>query len=99
MIWSRFFPVPEQPWWRSTQSLPPNKGEIGEAARKLLDDPVLHEALARVERKLIESWKNSAAGDGPSREEAYRMFWAVGALKVELRIMIANASMSARERQ
>ena len=54
MIWSRFFPDPAD-LWKSSQPLPPNKGEIGEEARKLLDNPVLHEALERVERRLVET--------------------------------------------
>lgn len=102
MIWGRLqrWIYEDQPWqWQASRPVPESQGELGEEARKLLDNPVLIEALDRVEKKLIDSWKNSAAGEGLTREEAYRMYWAVGALRVELKLMIANASMSARERQ
>jgi len=98
MIWSRFFPDPAD-LWKSSQPLPPNKGEVGEEARKLLDNPVLHEALDRVERRLVETWRTSPIGDGEGREATYRLHWAVEELKAELRRMIGNASMNARERQ
>jgi hypothetical protein len=83
--------------WASTQAPPEAAGELGEEARKLLDNPVLHAALDRVERKLIETWRNTPAGDEAGREAAYRLHWAVEALRAELRVMIANAGMAGRK--
>ena len=97
MIWSRFFPDPAD-LWKSSQPLPPNRSEMGEEARKLLDNPVLHEALDRVERKLIESWRNTTPGDEKAREAAYALHWAAQQFRAELRLMIANATMAARGR-
>lgn len=83
--------------WVSTQAPPENAGELGEEARKLLDNPVLHEALNRIERKLTLTWRSTAAGDEAGREAAYRLHWAVEALRAELQVMIANAKMAQRE--
>lgn len=106
MLWSRFFrngywdrhdrgEVP----WRPQAQAPENPGELGREAKDLLDNPTLHEALDRVERKLQQSWRNSPAGDKEAREEAYRLHWAVEALRAELRIMVANAGMAERRRE
>ena len=100
MIWGRLrrFIYEDQPWqWQASRPPPENAGELGEEARKLLDNPVLHEALSRVERKLIETWRNTPAGDEAGREAAYRLHWAVEALRAELRVMIANAGMAGRK--
>jgi hypothetical protein len=96
MIWGRFArflaEVPRP--WRSTQPVPQSQGELGEEARKLLDNPVLIEALDRIERKLTDTWRNSRAGDEAEREASYRLYWAVESLKAELRVMIANAGIA-----
>jgi hypothetical protein len=89
-------------YWGETPAWPPppppeSLGELGEEARKLLENPVLHEALGRIETKLVASWRGSAVGDDEAREAAYRLHWAVEQLKAELRLMIANASMQGRQ--
>jgi hypothetical protein len=87
---------PEQLW---TLSAPPeNKGEIGEEARKLLDNPVLQLALTRVEEKLVATWKTTAAGEDDAREAAYNLLWGLKQFKGELGLMIAEAGMAAREK-
>lgn len=100
MLWGRFarFLAEASTPWRSTQPVPQSQGELGEEARQLLDNPVLIEALDRIERKLTDTWRNSRAGDDEEREASYRLYWAVEALKGELRVMIANAGMAARQR-
>jgi hypothetical protein len=100
MLWGRFarFLAEAKKPWRSTQPVPQSQGELGEEARKLLDNPVLLEALDRIERKLTDTWRNSRAGDEAEREASYRLHWAVEALKGELKVMIANAGMAARQR-
>jgi hypothetical protein len=84
--------------WKASKPPPENKGEIGEAARHLLDDPVLHLALERVETRLVTTWKNTAAGEPAAREAAYSLLWGLQQFKGELRLMIAEAGMAARER-
>ncbi|HXI76525.1 MAG TPA: hypothetical protein VNH21_05280 [Steroidobacteraceae bacterium] len=87
------------PRWRSTQPAPEDKMQLGENARRLLDDPVLHAALDRVQQKLIESWRNTAPGEGEAREAAYRLYWASELFRDELRLMLGDArAIEARER-
>jgi len=71
--------------------LPTDKAEISAAATRLLGDPAFVLAMSRVEDRLYESWKLSAPGDYPAREEHYRLYWAVGELRSELRRMIGTA--------
>ena len=85
--------------WRSTQPPPSDPAQLGEAARRLLDDPTLQLALERVQAKLVESWRNTAVGASEEREAAYRLWWASEQLKTELRIMLGNArAIEARQR-
>lgn len=96
-IWSRFFSYENQPQPSpQIRPAPENLGELGQEAKDLLNNPTLHEALNRVERKLQAAWRNTPPGDAAAREEAYRMHWAVEALKGELQLMVAQASMAQR---
>jgi hypothetical protein len=96
--WRQLFRQQAEMW--STPAPPPeNKGEIGEEARKLLDNPVLQLALARVEEKLVSTWKNTAAGEDDAREAAYSLLWGLKQFKGELGLMIAEAGMAERERR
>jgi len=70
--------------------LPTDKAEIRAAATRLLGDPAFVLAMNRVEDRLYESWKLSAPGDYPAREEHYRLYWAVGELRSELRRMTTS---------
>ena len=36
--------------WRSTQTAPEDRGELGDEDKKILDNPLLHLALDRVEK-------------------------------------------------
>lgn len=85
--------------WRSTQMPPEDRGELGDEAKKLLDNPILHLALDRVEEKLTRTWQHTAPGEAQEREAAYAIYWAAQQFRSELRIMIANAGMAARERR
>jgi hypothetical protein len=79
--------VPPQRW-RSTQPAPEDKMQLGENA-----------ALDRVQQKLIESWRNTAPGEGEAREAAYRLYWASELFRDELRLMLGDArAIEARER-
>ena len=98
MIWGRFFPNPAPPPPQEIRPAPENLGELGQEAKDLLSNPTLHEALNRVEKKLEAAWRNTPPGDSAAREEAYRMHWAVEALKAELSLMVGQASMAQRDR-
>lgn len=77
--------------WRTTQPPPSDPVQLGEAARRLLDDPTLHLALERVQQGLVESWCGTAAGEHEAREAAYRMWWSCEQFRTELRLMLGNA--------
>lgn len=83
--WCRRDPVAP---WRSPHPAPEDKSELGRAARALLDDPVLHLALQRVQEKLVATWLNTAPGDSDAREAAYRLHWAAEQFRQELRLML-----------
>jgi hypothetical protein len=95
--WARFLAKVDIPW-RPSAPPPTDRQELGEEARRLLDNPVLHEAMDRVERKLVDTWRNTAPGEDEQREAAYAMYWAMQQIRGELRIMIANAGMAIRQR-
>ena len=79
------------PQWRSTEPAPSDPMQLGEAARRLLDDPTLVLALERVQQRLVDTWRDSKVGDAEAREAAYRLHWAVEQFKAELRIMLGTA--------
>jgi hypothetical protein len=77
--------------WASTQPAPRDPMQLGEGARRLLDDPTLVLALDRVQQRLVDTWRDSKVGDAEAREAAYRLHWAVEQFKAELRIMLGTA--------
>src|SRR5678815_1391942 len=95
--WRHLFLKGSLAW--GTSAPPENKGELGDEARKLLDNPVLLLALNRVEEKLVATWKNTAAGDEEAREAAYSLLWGLKQFKGELGLMVAEAGMAEREQE
>jgi hypothetical protein len=73
--------------------LPSDRNEIAGAAKRLLQDPVFALALDRVERRLYETWRQSAIGDSAKREQAYQLHCAIEELKAELHRMVPAAQM------
>jgi hypothetical protein len=94
--WARFLAATDVPW-RPFGEAPTDRQELGEEARKLLDNPTLHEAMARVERKLIETWKSSDPADAEGREVVFASYWALHRIRGELQVMIADATMARRQ--
>ena len=94
--WARFLAKADVPW-RPFGQAPTDRQELGEEARKLLDNPTLHEAMDRVERKLTETWKQSAPDETRERDAAYHMLWALHRVRGELQVMIAEATMARRQ--
>lgn len=72
---------------------PTDKAELANAAERLLGDPVFQLALGRIERRLYETWRMSQPAQEELREESFRMHWAIGELRDELRKLIGNARM------
>jgi hypothetical protein len=93
-------------WWRDIAALPPpwapagpppdDPGQLGAAAKRLLEDPVLHLALERIDRKLIETWKITDPGQVEAREAVFWQYKAVERFKGELQQMVGSAAMSGR---
>lgn len=92
--WFARFVALGDPIWSSTASPPQDKRELGTYAKQLLDDPVLHLALERVEDTLIHTWKSSDPADQKGRERVYAAYQGMQRFKGELQRMIANASMN-----
>ena len=98
MIWGRFvrFLALDEASWRSTSAPPTDRRELGTAARQLLDDPVLHLALERVEAKLMQTWKTSDPSDEEGRERVYAAYLGMQRFRQELQIMVGSASEALR---
>jgi hypothetical protein len=90
------FLVWNDPPWRSSSAPPNDKQELGTYAKQLLDDPVLHLALERVEDKLLHTWKNTEVADEEGRERIYMVYQGMQRFRQELRVMIGNASEALR---
>lgn len=82
--------IRKAPPWLSSRPLPDN---LGEEAARLLDNPVLIEALARVQLKLTETWRLSAPEEQAVRDEAYRLHMAMDLFRQELRLMISGVKL------
>jgi hypothetical protein len=89
------------PWWfgrpdtdpsplQASGPPPADRGELGAAAQRLLEDPTFALALDRVQSRLTDAWRNSTVGDAAGREAAYRLHTAVEQLRSELNLMVAN---------
>lgn len=91
---ARFLATVSDPIWSSPASPPKDRRELGQAAKRLLDDPVLHFALDRVEDNLIRTWKASDPADRDGRERIYATYDGMRRFKGELQRMIGNASES-----
>lgn len=77
---------------------PDDASQLGAHAKRLLEDPVLALAFARIERDLVASWKGSAVGEQQQRDEAYRLLWALEGVRGKLRGFANNAKLIAAER-
>jgi len=53
----------------------------GEEAKRLLENSILKETFATVEKEIIAAWQDSMGGEGVQREEAYRLLRALRRLK------------------
>ena len=96
---ARFWRHPRLIPWRSSQPPPSDPSQLGEAARRLLDDPTLQLALDRIQQKVGDRWRASLSGEIDQREAAYRLHWAVEELRGELRRMLGNArAIEAKQR-
>lgn len=72
-----------------------NAMERGEAARRLMEDPVMTEAFAKIKEVYTREWQGSAFADREDRERAYLMIAAVNRLQNQLTEVINNGKVEA----
>lgn len=68
-------------------------------AKRLMEDPLLKEALANIRDAAIEAWERTGAEQKEAREIAYLTMKVVGRVKVELESIIVNGKIAANRIQ
>lgn len=66
-------------------------------ARAILEDELVREAFATLERRILESWSASRPEDWAAREGAYRDLHAARAFRAELERLIRDGQVAGRE--
>ena len=69
----------------------------GNAAEKLLNDPIISEAFEKLETKYNSAWISSGLEDSQKRETLYLSIRALGELKLELESMINTGKIAQKE--
>lgn len=67
----------------------------GQQAQRLLDDPVLNEALAAIVQEQVALWAKSPWDAPAKREENYMLVVAVDRLRGKLRTFVEDAAFEA----
>ena len=89
--------------WRrgQAQSLPEELARsttrLGEAAQRLLDDPVLTLAFEALDDELLERWKTTKVSDYAGREMLYALHCALVETEAKLRDFVGDAARVAAE--
>ena len=69
----------------------------GNAAEKLLNDPIISEAFEKLEAKSNSAWVASGFEDNQKRETIYLSIRALGELRLELESMINSGKIAQQE--
>ena len=69
----------------------------GNAAEKLLNDPIISEAFEKLETKYNSAWISSGLEDSQKRETIYLSIRALGELRLELESMINSGKIAQQE--
>ncbi len=64
-------------------------------AQRLMDDPVLIEALANIRFAAIKAWETTAIDNAQAREFAWLTVKVVGRIEAELQSIIDNGKIAA----
>lgn len=72
---------------------PTDPVQLGHHAKRLLEDPVLLEALERIKGKAATGFMASTPVEADKREAFYRLNWAVQQLETELHVMVSKAQV------
>jgi len=67
---------------------------LGEQAERLMSDEVFKTAIAKVEQRYLDQWRNSSIEDGLKREKAYLLLRALGDVLKEIQIVIDGGQVA-----
>lgn len=71
--------------------------ERGEHAKRVMEDPLVVEAFAVMEKTLIQAWQQSDADDEKGRYNAYLMQRLLKEFRHQFEIVLATGKAAARE--
>lgn len=78
---------------------PTDRSQLGAAAQRLINDPVLTLAFDRVAEKLTKTWQASDPSDSKGRERVYAMHHALSRVRSELNSLLGNAKLIEAEQK
>jgi hypothetical protein len=91
----RYEPTPEA----VGPSAPTDKMQLGNHAKRLLDDPVMRLAFDGVAADLTKTWRDTRAEDAEKREEAWRMLRILEGVEHKLQLFARNTTVEERRRE
>ncbi len=89
----------EQPPEEAGPSAPTDKMQLGNHAKRLLDDPVMRLAFDGVAADLTKTWRDTRAEDAEKREEAWRMLRILEGVEHKLQLFARNTTVEERRRE
>lgn len=69
----------------------------GDRAKQLMEDPLVQEAINKIEQTLIEAWQNSHANDHEGRNNAYLMQRLLKNFKSEFERAIGTGKVAKKQ--
>lgn len=69
----------------------------GQHAKRILDDPLVKEALEHVEAVCVSDWINTGPGDAERREQAWQMLHSAREFVAKLRDTINTGKIEAHD--
>ena len=63
-------------------------------AKRMLEDPLVIEALMSVEDGMIKAWRNSSPTDAEARERAYWAMWGLDAFRSFFATALADGKLA-----
>ena len=66
-------------------------------AKELIENPILVEAFATLERKYLEAWRQSKPADQEERERLWLAVGILGEIQRHLRVVVDNGIIAARD--
>lgn len=69
----------------------------GMQAKELLENPIMAEAFAELERRYMEAWRQSKPSDQEERERLWLAVGILGEIQRHLRVVIDNGAIANRD--